>query len=98
MFCQEKEVEFSESVLASDAEDYEFDRYFRWDHTRGTLESNESATPEDRARTQVTIRFFRLNVEHPTLRKMWLIRRSKLQADPIDEFPYRDYLDKPVLA
>jgi uncharacterized protein (TIGR02646 family) len=96
MHCQQKDGPFSKSVIAPDAPDYEFDRYFRWDHTQGTLEVNENATPEEQAQARETIRFFRLNIDHPTVRKRWLIWRSKLQDDPIDAFPYRDYIDNPA--
>lgn len=93
--CQQKGVPFNESVLAPDAPDYDFDRYFRWDHTQGTLEVNENATPEERVRARHTIDYFRLNVAHPTQRKIQLIRRSKHQDEPLDTWPYRDYLDPP---
>lgn len=35
MHCQQKSAEFAEAALHPDAIDYEFDRYFRWDHTLG---------------------------------------------------------------
>jgi len=95
MHCQQKGFPFSEAVLAPDDPGYEFDRYFRWDHTQGTLEVNENATLEDRARAQATIEFFPLNIGHPTQRKMQLIRRPKHQDEPLDDWPYRDYLGAP---
>ena len=94
-FCQRKQGDFSDLVLAPDTSDYEFDRYFRWDHTQGTLEVNEATDVEDQARAARTIEYFRLNVDHPTWRKFWLIRRSKLKDEPLDQPPYRDYIDSP---
>jgi uncharacterized protein (TIGR02646 family) len=95
MYCQQKGGPFNESVIAPDAPDYTFDRYFRWDHTQGTIEVNETATPEDQSRARETIRYFRLNDAHPALRKRCLIQRSKLSEQPIAEFPYRDYIGNP---
>jgi uncharacterized protein (TIGR02646 family) len=93
--CQQSEGVFTEAILAPDATEYEFDRYFRWDHTQGTLEVNEKAIPENRTRAAATIAYFRLNVGHPTHRKIQLIRRSTSQNDPLDTWPYRDYLTGP---
>jgi uncharacterized protein (TIGR02646 family) len=93
--CQQKGTPFSEAMIAPDTDDYQFDRYFRWDHTQGTLEVNENGAPEDRARAQATIDFFRLNIGHPTQRKIQLIRRSKHQDEPLGDWPYRDYLSGP---
>jgi len=95
MHCQQKEGVFTETVLAPDAADYEFDRYFRWDHTQGTLEVNENAATADRTRAAATIAYFRLNTGHPTHRKIQLIRRSKSEHDSLDMWPYRDYLAGP---
>jgi uncharacterized protein (TIGR02646 family) len=96
--CQQKEGAFDETILSPDADDYEFDKYFRWDHTLGTLEINETAEIGDRARAERTRCYFRLNVDHPTWRKIWLIRRAKHRDDPPDEFPYRDFIDSPLKA
>jgi hypothetical protein len=95
MHCQQKAGVFTEAVLAPDAADYEFDRYFRWDHTEGTLGVNENATPEDSARAAATIAYFRLNVGHPIHRQIQLIRRSQSPDEPLETWPYRDYLADP---
>lgn len=71
---------------------FPFDRYFRWDYTRGTLEVNERATAEDQRRAQATILLYRLNEQHPTLRRRELLRRAKIPDEPIDHFPYRDFV------
>lgn len=92
MYCQRKAGLFDQAVLRPDADDYEFDRYFRWDYTRGTMEVNEQATAEDQHRAAVTISYFRLNVEHPRERKVWQIRRAKLQDERLDSLPYRDFI------
>jgi uncharacterized protein (TIGR02646 family) len=46
--CQRKFEEFDEALLRPDADDYDFDQYFRWDYTQGTIEINEHASVENR--------------------------------------------------
>jgi uncharacterized protein (TIGR02646 family) len=91
-YCQQKFEEFDEDLLRPDADDYDFDKYFRWDFTRGTLEVNEQASPENQRRAQVTIRLYRLNEEHPKLRKLEMRHRERGKNDPLDEFAYRHYV------
>jgi hypothetical protein len=92
MHCQQKGDGFDIDLLQPDVMDYEFDRYFRWDFTRGTLEVNEQASEPDRRRASVTIGLYRLNERHPVLRKRWLERRAKLSDEPLDLLPYRNYI------
>lgn len=94
-YCQQKNSAFDESALQPDAEDYHFDRFFRWDYTRGLLEVNDAATPEDQHRARVTIKLYQLNHGHPSLRKRELRRRSQGQNDPLDDFAYRDFVEEP---
>jgi uncharacterized protein (TIGR02646 family) len=94
--CQQKGEEFDNALLQPDAPDYEFDRYFRWDFTRGTIEVNESALETDQNRADVTRKLYRLNEKHPGLRKFWAHRRIKLKDEDLDTFPYRDYIEGPV--
>lgn len=82
--CQRKGDDFDEAALQPDAEDYTFDRYFRWDWTRGTIKPNDLAAPADQHRAEVTIRLYRLNEQHPRFRKDWLRRRAKLRDEPLD--------------
>jgi uncharacterized protein (TIGR02646 family) len=93
MHCQGKRDEFDEAALQPDAIDYEFDRYFRWDYTQGTIKVNERASPEDQHRARATIQLYRLNQGHPQLRKRELRRRAQGRHDPLDEFAYRDYVE-----
>ena len=93
MYCQQKGAQFDEAALQPDALEYEFDRYFRWDHTLGTIEVNDRAAPEDQQRAQVTIRLYRLNEGHPSFRKRELRRRAQGKTDPLDDFAYRDYVE-----
>ncbi len=92
MHCQQKSDEFDEAALQPDTVDYQFDRYFRWDYTLGRMEVNEQASPEDQQRARVTIRLYRLNEGHPSLRKRELRRRTQSADDPLDDFAYRDYV------
>ena len=96
MYCQQKSDDFDEAALQPDAAYYEFDRYFRWDYTLGTIEANEQASPEDRRRAVVTIQLYRLNDGHPSLRKRELRKRAQGKDDPVDDFAYRNYLDGPT--
>jgi uncharacterized protein (TIGR02646 family) len=92
MYCQQKGATFDEAALRPDANDYEFDRYFRWDYTLGTIEVNEQASPEDQQRARITIALYRLNDGHPSLRKRELRKRGQSENDPLDDFAYRNYV------
>jgi uncharacterized protein (TIGR02646 family) len=92
MHCQQKSDEFDEAALQPDLIEYEFDRYFWWDYTLGMIKVNEQASPIDQERAAVTIRLYRLNERHPSLRKRELRRRAGLVNDPLDDFAYRDYV------
>lgn len=92
MYCQQKSDEFDEAALQPDAPDFEFERYFRWDHTRGTIEVNELATAEDQARGEATIQLYRLNEDHPSLRLRALRTRARGSDEPLDDFPYRGFI------
>ena len=94
-FCQGKKDKFDEALLRPDAEDYAFDRFFRWDYTRGTLEANERASAEDQHRATVTLNLYRLNVGHPSFRRRELRRRSLMPDEPLDDFAYRDFVGSP---
>jgi uncharacterized protein (TIGR02646 family) len=92
MSCQQKSDEFDEALLHSDAIDYEFDRYFRWDFTRGLIDVNPVASAADQNRARVTIEIYRLNEGHPSLRLRAQRHRAKCGGEPLEDFPYRDFL------
>ena len=94
-YCQQKSDDFDDAALQPDAAEYEFDRYFRWDYTLGTIEVNEQASAEDQGRVLATIKLYRLNEGHPSLRKRELRKRAQGQADPLDDFAYRDFIEAP---
>jgi uncharacterized protein (TIGR02646 family) len=91
MYCQQKGDDFAEALLAPDAEEYQFDRYFRWDFITGNLLVNDLASPEDRNRAEVTIRLYRLNEGHPVLRRLAMKNRASAQGASPDECPYRHF-------
>lgn len=91
-WCQRKGEQFDPGLLRPDAADFDFDRYFRWEFTRGELLPNELASPEDQERAWVTIRLYRLNSGHPALRKRAQHQRAKDPEAPLDDFPYRGFL------
>jgi len=96
--CQGKGDDFDEALLRPDQEDYAFDRFFRWDYTRGTLEANERASAEDQHRARVTLNLYRLNVGHPSLRRREMYERSRMPDKPLDDFAYRDFVGSPPLS
>lgn len=96
MHCQQKIVPLDEAALRPDAAEFEFCRYFRWDYTRGRMEVNEQAPPEDQERARVTIALYRLNEGHPSLRKRELKRRSQCAGAPLDDFAYRGFVESPL--
>ena len=85
--CQKKLEEFDEDLLRPDDHDYDFDKYFRWDFILGTLEVNGNAPLENQKRAEVTIRLYRLNVGHPTLRKL----KMRPQEPGSSDYAYRHY-------
>ena len=91
--CQQRGDDFDEAMLRPDGDDYSFERYFRWDFTTGTLEVNEQATPEDQNRAEKTRQAYRLNIGHPLLRRQASYRRSRMPDEPLDSFPYRDFVE-----
>ena len=95
MWCQQKSDDFDEAALQPDAIDYEFERYFRWDYTLGTIEVNELASPEDQRRAEASIKLYKLNVEHPSFRRRELRRRSRSMDEPLDDFAYRNFVESP---
>lgn len=92
MHCQQKGAEFDDDLLRPDAPDFDFDRYFSWDFTRGTLNPNAAATAEDQRRAEVSIRLFHLNEGHPRLRRLELEKRAGASGVPLDYFAYRHYV------
>lgn len=95
-WCQKHKLDkFDEAVLRPDAEDYAFDRYFRWDWTQGLLLVNDQASPDDQHRAAVTIELYGLNEGHPVSRKRGLRLWSKESDGNLREHPYRDYLRSP---
>lgn len=93
-FCQQRKGErYEDEVLRPDAEDYEFDRYFRWDFTTGEILVNEQVAPEAQRQARVTIDLYGLNHEHPALRKKQRYQRDRARDLPLDQFAYRDFVD-----
>ncbi|MFT5469086.1 MAG: hypothetical protein ACI8UO_004201 [Verrucomicrobiales bacterium] len=93
-FCQDQKLDkYDEGLLRPDADDFDFDRYFLWDYTTGEIKVNEKATSADQQRAAVTIELFGLNQKHPKFRQRETRRRSREQAEPIDDFAYRNYLE-----
>jgi len=91
--CQQKGEEFHEGTLRPDGDDYTFERYFRWDFTTGHLEVNELASQWDQERATKTIQAYRLNMGHPLLRRQASYWRGRMLDEPLNSFPYRDFVE-----
>jgi uncharacterized protein (TIGR02646 family) len=95
--CQlHKREQWDERLLRPDAADYRFEQYFQFDYTTGGISPSDVATPDDQARAAITIQFYGL--DSPKRRRY---RREELRrwlaakyAMDIDDFAYRDYLDR----
>lgn len=60
--CQKAKMEqYHRGLLRPDAEDYNFNRYFEYNYTDHTIQSNPLASLTDQERAEVTIEVFRLN-------------------------------------
>lgn len=92
-FCQQKGNAFDQDVLRPDGADFEFDRYFRWDFTTGEIGPNPAASEDFKRKALATINAYRLNDQHPSLRKQWAHRWLKLRdQEDVNNLPYRSYL------
>ena len=95
-FCQtSKGNKFEEALLAPDAPDFDFDRYFQWDFTNGYLLVNKTGTPEDQNRARVTIELYGLNKRHPQFRKEARLNRPAPEALLMSKTPYRGFVLNP---
>lgn len=92
MFCQQKGELFDEGLIRPDAHDFDFDDFFRWDFTKGTIEVNELAPAANQQRARVTISIYRLNEGHPKFRRLAARARERGKDEPLDDFPYRNYI------
>ncbi|MCP5528492.1 MAG: TIGR02646 family protein [Verrucomicrobiales bacterium] len=93
-FCQQQKRErYEEDALRPDADDYEFERYFRCDFTTGMILVNERASPEDQRQARATIDLYGLNRDHPAWRKQQRYLRDRARDRPLDDFAYRDFVD-----
>lgn len=91
--CQQKGEDFDEALLRPDADDYSFEKFFRWDFTTGTLEVNEQASLQDQNRAEKTRQAYRLNIDHPRHRRLEAYKRSRMPELPLDLFAYRDFVE-----
>jgi uncharacterized protein (TIGR02646 family) len=95
-FCQRKGVDFNDDALRPDDPQYRFNRYFIYDYTTGEILPNPAASGPERTRAEATIRLYRLNDRHPSLRRRALLIRSRCPDWDLDGFAYRDYLEPEV--
>ncbi|MCB9798082.1 MAG: TIGR02646 family protein [Alphaproteobacteria bacterium] len=92
--CQERRDAWDDGLIAPDAPDYSFSRFFLYDPHTGEVRVNLCASPADQARAKVTIRLFRLNQDgrprhRLRMHERWrACRHDPALNDPID-WPYR---------
>lgn len=92
--CQQmKSDQFETALLKPDAHDYTFETYFQWDFATGELKPNEVAPPEIQHRADRTIQILKLYDKHPALRLKEKRNFESAQAQCIDDFSYRDFLE-----
>ncbi len=92
--CQKSKLEkWDDALLKPDAEDYDFDRYFRFDYTTGAVLPNPSAEDADQSRARVTINLY--NPDSHSRRKYRLLemrRWCRANDMSVDDFAYRDFV------
>jgi uncharacterized protein (TIGR02646 family) len=93
---QKKQDQFEEALLKPDAVDYAFDLYFQWDFATGELLPNEVAPADFQHRATRTIEILKLDVKHPVLRLKELRDYLAGGAVDLDDFCYRDFLERAV--
>ena len=88
--CQKRINQFEEILLKPDEVEYEFSNYFFYNTENGELEPNKLANEDDKARTEYTIKIFKLNnYNRPNARKMFFRKFAIDQNPVIEEYPYR---------
>ncbi|MCP4130524.1 MAG: hypothetical protein GY754_06035 [bacterium] len=93
--CQGKGERFDDKLLKPDEDTYEFDDYFDIDWETGKLLPNEDATDEDKARAEITIKLYKLNVNgKPEDRLEELKKYEQLTEPEIDTFSYRFFITR----
>jgi uncharacterized protein (TIGR02646 family) len=95
--CQEKGDEFHDMLLKPDVKNYDFDDYFDIDWVTGKLMPNAMATPDNRARAELTIKLYKLNeYGKPDDRLLELAKFS--DENNIDQYSYRFFLKRGGLS
>jgi uncharacterized protein (TIGR02646 family) len=94
--CQSCKGEgWDEGLLAADADDYTFERFFEFDFTTGEMRPSTNATEGDRQRATITLQMYGLDSPSRRRRRCLELRkwtRTKAKGRVLDEFAYRDYL------
>jgi len=95
--CQGHKLErFEPALLRPDASDYDFDRYFIYDHASGEIQINTAATSDDQHRADRTIELLGLNKSgRPKTRKREarIFNEKTRTDDERREWAYRFALD-----
>ncbi len=90
-----KREKFEAELLRPDSQDYEFQEYFDFDHTNGEMRPNPTVDIANQARAASTIRIYDLDsAERRRNRCLELRKWNKSSDREIDEWGYRDYLEK----
>jgi len=95
--CQNhKREQWDDDLINPDGADYRFARYFEFDFTTGALIPNVRAAGPDQQRAETTIRVYGLDTQQ---RRRWRLDASRrwrrTTGVPVDEFPYRNFIEEP---
>lgn len=96
-FCNSSKRErWKERMVAPDAHDYSFIRYFQFDFTTGAMEPSDVASTEDREAAANTIELYDLDNQARRRWRMLAARDWQLLClhKPIDDHAYRDFVEQ----
>jgi uncharacterized protein (TIGR02646 family) len=99
-FCQNSKRErWDDDLIAPDAVDYEFSKYFVFDFATGAISPNLSALPRDQVRAQTTIDYYDLDTDS---RRRGRLMEARIWCDStaqlLDYFAYRNFIAPEVCS
>ncbi len=94
-YCQsEKRDQWEDGLIGPDEPDYEFQRYFVFDYTNGSILPSPMGLHLGQARAEITIRLFGLDSVARCQHRMLEFRKfSDAVSREINDWAYRDYLE-----
>lgn len=92
--CQSHKGEkWDDGLIAPDAQDYSFWRYFEFDFTTGAIRPSTTASEPEKHRAEITISMYGLDTDkRRRFRRLELKKWSSSAERHLDDFAYRNYL------